>query len=231
MAPTDSERIFRGWRLLCMRGKSQIGERMSQMKKMRMLVVILTAVLLVPALPAQEKPGASTASDSAPAVTAYRVQVVISEYDGATKVSSLPYTIPVAQMGDPGARDTRGSLRVGIRVPVSTSSKSGESAITYMDVGTNLDVRVKRADSERYGVELTLERSWLYVRDQSKEGKVEGRPWVPGDPAPTLAPLDHQFRANVGFLLRDGRASETTVATDPDTGRVLKVDVLLTVIK
>jgi hypothetical protein len=204
---------------------------MNAMKKTRMMIGILSAALLLAPARAQEKPSGSSTSDSAPTVVAYRVQVVISEYDGATKVSSLPYTIPVAQMGDPGARDSRGSLRVGIRVPVSTSSKSGESAITYMDVGTNLDVRVKRADAERYGVDLTLERSWLYVRDQSKEGKVEGRPWVPGDPAPNLAPLDHQFRASVGFLLRDGHASETTVATDPDTGRVLKVDVMLTVIK
>jgi len=201
------------------------------MKKMRMLMLILTAVLLAPALPAQEKPGAPAATDSVPAVTAYRVQVVISEYDGANKLSSLPYTIPVAQIGDPGARDSRGSLRVGIRVPISSSSKTGESVIQYMDVGTNLDVRVKRADSERYGVELTLDRSWLYVRDQNKEGKVEGRPWVPGDPVPSLSPLDHQFRANVEFLLRDGHASETALATDPVTGRVLKVDVLLTVLK
>lgn len=213
-----------------MRGKSQAEERMSHMKRMLMLMVILTAGLLVPSMRAQEKPSAP-APDSAPVVTAYRVQVVISEYDGATKLSSLPYTIPVAQMGDPGMRDSRGSLRVGIRVPISSSSKTGESVIQYMDVGTNLDVRVKRADSERYGVELTLDRSWLYVRDQNKEGKAEGRPWVPGDPVPSLSPLDHQFRANVEFLLHDGRASETALATDPVTGRVLKVDVLLTVLK
>jgi hypothetical protein len=201
------------------------------MTKTRLMIGIMTAVLLLTPVRAQEKPGAPAASDSAPAAAAFRIQVVISEYDGATKLSSLPYTIPVAQMGDPGARDSRGSLRVGIRVPVSSSSKTGESVINYMDVGTNLDLRVKRVDAERYGVELTLERSWLYVRDQNKEGKVEGRPWIPGDPAPSLSPLDHQFRGNMAFLLRDGRASETALATDPVTGRVLKVDVLLTVLK
>src|SRR5208282_4897506 len=130
---------------------------MGDMRISRILFVLLTAALLAWPLAAQEKSGAQTSTDSAAA--AYRVQVVISEYDGANKISSLPYTIPVAQIGDPGARDSRGSLRVGIRVPLSTSSKSGENAIQYMDVGTNLDVRVRRGDAERYGVELTLERS------------------------------------------------------------------------
>jgi hypothetical protein len=193
-----------------------------------MLFVLLSAFLLAAPVPAQDKPVAATFSDST-AAAAYRIQVVISEYDGANKVSSLPYTIPVAHTGTEPR--SQGSLRVGIRVPVATSSKSGENAIQYVDVGTNLDVRVKRGDTDRYAVELTLERSWLYVREQTKDGKVEGRPWVAGDPAPSLSPLNHQFRANVEFLLRDGRASETTVATDPDTGRVLKVDVLLTVLK
>ena len=196
------------------------------MRTMRILFVLLSAAL--PALPAlaQEKP--ATASSESAAAGAYRVQVVISEYEGANKVSSMPYTIPVAQMTGDGR--ARGSMRVGTRVPVSTSSKSGESAIQYMDVGTNLDVQVKRGDGERFAVEVTLERSWLYVRE-TKDGKAEGRPWVPGDPAPSLVPLNHQFRANVAFLLRDGRAAETTVATDPDTGHVIKVDVLLSALK
>ena len=68
------------------------------MKKSQTLFVILAAVLLASSLPAQEKPAAVSTSDSAAA--AYRVQVVISEYDGANKISSLPYTIPVAHSRD-----------------------------------------------------------------------------------------------------------------------------------
>ncbi len=228
--PTNSERIFRGWRLLCMRGKSQVRERMSYMKKMRMLMLILTAVLLAPALPAQEKPGAAAASDSAPSATAYRVQVVISEYDGATKVSSLPYSIPVAPVL-PGDTRAFGSMRTGIRVPVAANSKPGENGFSYVDVGTNLDVRVRRPDAERYSLELTVEHSWLYVREKDKEGNAEGRAWAPGDPAPGSAPLIHTFRTNVQFLLRDAHSAETTMATDPVTGHVFKVDAQLTVLK
>lgn len=189
------------------------------MKLTKMIAVLAAAAFLSAPLWAQQKSG-----DAA----AYRVQVVVSEYDGATKLSSLPYSIPVAQTGDPAIR---GSVRVGIRVPLNTSSKSGENSIQYADVGTNLDVRLVAKDADRFELEVTLERSWLYVREQNKEGKVEGRQWVPGDPAPSLAPLLHHFRANLEFLLRDGRSGDTAVITDPVTGHILKVDALVTVLK
>lgn len=191
------------------------------MKIARIVLMPLVAALLAMPAAAQEK-------SPAPPATAYRIQVIVSEYDGANKVSSLPYTIPVAEM--PGESRTSGSMRVGIRVPFNTTAKTGEPSLQYVDIGTNLDVRVKHADADRYALELTLERSWLYVRD-SKDGKADGRAWAPGDPAPSLAPLSHQFRTSVQFLVRDGKPSETTVATDPDTGHVVKVEVLLTVLK
>jgi len=198
---------------------------MKSMKLSRLALLLMTAVLLAAPLRAQQKTGDTASPDSS---AAYRVQVVVSEYDGSTKIGSLPYTIPVAPMHGPEAR---GSLRVGIRVPLNTSAKSGENAIQYADVGTNLDVNVKPKDAERYELELTLERSWLYVREQNKDGKVEGRQWVPGDPSPSLAPLLHHFRANMEFLLRDAHAGEVASITDPITGHVMKVEVMLTVLK
>ena len=190
------------------------------MKLTRTLLMLAAAVLLCGAAQAQQKP-----DDSA----ACRVQVVISEYDGATKISSLPYTIPILPVGsDPRSY---GSVRVGIRVPTGATGKSGESSIQYADIGTNLDVRLKPRDAERYELELTLERSWLYQRGQDNQGKPEGRPWVPGDPAPSLAPLIHHFRANMEFLIRDGKPSEPASITDPVTGHVMKVEAMLTVLK
>jgi hypothetical protein len=199
---------------------------MKPMKLSRLMTLLLATVFLAVPSRAQQKPVESAAPASSPA---YRVQVVLSEYDGATKISSLPYSIPVV----PQSNDQRafGSVRVGIRVPVSLAAKSGENSIQYADVGTNLDVRVKPRDAERYELELTLERSWLYVRDQDKEGKPEGRQWVPGDPAPSLVPLQHHFRANLEFLLRDGHSGDVASITDPITGHVLKVETMLTVLK
>jgi hypothetical protein len=40
-----------------------------------------------------------------------------------------------------------------------------------------------------------------------------------------------QFRGDVTLLLRDGQEAEATVATDPLTGRVLKVEAVLNVLK
>ena len=194
------------------------------MKLWKLMSLAMALGLLATSSSAQQKAGESSAASSA-----YRVQVVISEFDGATKLSSLPYTIPVATMT--GDVRTVGSVRVGIRVPVSTNAKSGENSIQYADVGTNLDVRVKPKDADHYELELTLERSWLYVRDQSKDGKPEGRQWAPGDPVPSLAPLLHHFRTVAEFVLRDGHPGETAVTTDPVTGHVLKVDVQLNVLK
>jgi len=92
-------------------------------------------------------------------------------------------------------------------------------------------VRVKKADADRYTLELTIERSALYVREPNKDGEVEGREWAPGDPSPGSQPLIHDFRGNVSFIVRDGRPAEATVATDPITGHVMKVEVTLNVLK
>ena len=194
------------------------------MKRLGLLPVAMATLLLAWPSRAQQKSG-----DAAAPENAYRVQIVLSEYDGPTKLSSLPYTMPMAILA--GENRTLGSVRVGMRVPLNTSAKSGDNSLQYADVGTNLDVRVKPRDGERYEVELTLERSWLYVRDQDKDGKAEVRQWVPGDPAPSLSPLLHHFRTVVEFVLRDGKPGETAVTTDPVTGHLLKVDALLTVLK
>ncbi|HMD31478.1 MAG TPA: hypothetical protein VKG84_06185, partial [Candidatus Acidoferrales bacterium] len=106
------------------------------MKKIRMLLVLLAAAVVLPVARAQEK-APQTPSESA---TAYRVQVVLSEFDGTNKLSSMPYTIPIAQMA--GEPRTQGSLRVGIRVPVNSSAKGAENSFQYVDIGMNLEVRV-----------------------------------------------------------------------------------------
>ena len=138
------------------------------LKLTKLVLAIAAAVAFAAPSRAQQRP-ADAATDSA---IAYRVQVVIAEYDGATKISSLPYSVPVAVSGDPRAQ---GSLRVGIRVPINASTKSGESAVQYMDIGTNLDIRVKHVDTERYELELTIERSSLCSRrEQRRKGRGTG---------------------------------------------------------
>jgi hypothetical protein len=179
-------------------------------------------LFLAPAVKAQDKPAAET-----PSAISVKLQVVLSEYDGQKKISTLPYTIP-SVLTD---KFSSTSLRVGVRVPVNTSSKNGESSVTYVDVGTNIDCRANRVADGRFDVDLKIDRSSLYVAFRDKEGNIQGREWASGDRPPSDLPMIQQFRGDIGLLLRDGQGSETTVATDPITGRVLKVEAVLSVLK
>jgi hypothetical protein len=176
----------------------------------------------VPAAKAQDKP-----ATEAPGPVSAKLQVVLTEYDGTKKISSLPYTIPFVLTD----KYSSSSLRVGVRVPVNTSSKAGESSLTYIDVGTNIDCRTNRVADGRFNVDLKIDRSSLYVPFKDKDGTVLGKEWTSGERPPLDGPMIRQFRGDVGLLLRDGQESETTVATDPLTGRVLKVEAVLTVLK
>jgi hypothetical protein len=175
-----------------------------------------------PAAKAQDKPASET-----PAPVSVKIQVVLSEYDGTKKISSLPYTIPLVLTD----KFSSSSLRVGVRVPVNTSSKSGESSLTYIDVGTSIDCRTNRVADGRFTVDLKIDRSSLYVAFRDKDDSFHGKEWTAGEPPPGNEPMIRQFRGEVGLLLHDGQESEAAVATDPLTGRVLKVEAVLNILK
>jgi hypothetical protein len=188
-----------------------------------------------PTVKAQEKPAAET---SAPEVVEpARLQIILTEYDGTKKISSMPYSVPFILSHTP----LTSSLRMGVRVPVSTTSKAGESSLTYIDVGTNIDVsdidyRMNQnhvpATPGRFSVDIKIDRSSLYVPSRDKDGHIDGgKDWTAGEPPPGNEPMIRQFRGDVTLLLRDGQESEATVATDPLTGRVLKVQAILNVLK
>jgi hypothetical protein len=187
-----------------------------------------------PAAKAQDKPATETRAPEA--LVAAKLQIVLAEYDGTKKISSMPYSIPLVLQGTA----LTSSVRMGVRVPVNTTtSKAGESSLTYVDVGTNIDVsdidyRMNHvlATPGRFSVELRIDRSSLYVPSRDKDGHIDGgKDWTAGEPPPGNEPMIRQFRGNVTLLLRDGQESEATVATDPLTGRVLKVGATLNVLK
>jgi hypothetical protein len=191
-------------------------------------------LFVAPAAKAQDKPAAETHAPEA--IVPAKLQIVLTEYDGSKKISSMPYTIPLVLQGTA----LTSSVRMGVRVPVNTTtSKAGESSLTYVDVGTNIDVsdidyRMNHvlATPGRFSVELRIDRSSLYVPSRDKDGHIDGgKDWTAGEPPPGNEPMIRQFRGNVTLLLRDGQESEATVATDPLTGRVLKVGATLNVLK
>ncbi|HXN73633.1 MAG TPA: hypothetical protein VN861_13895 [Candidatus Acidoferrales bacterium] len=196
----------------------------------------LLLLLAAPAAKAQDKPAAETPAPEVIEQPA-KLQIVLTEYEGTKKISSMPYSIPFIL----SRASLTSSLRMGVRVPVNTTSKAGESSLTYVDVGTNIDVsdidyRINQShllsNPGRFSVQLRIDRSSLYVPSRDKDGRVDGgKDWTAGEPPPGNEPMIRQFRGDVTLLMRDGQELETTVATDPLTGHVLKVEATLNVLK
>lgn len=190
------------------------------MKRLRGLLVIWTVLagFLAP-LSAQEK------SDAKPPATTLKVQVTIAELDGEKKVANLPYTyfLRANEVG-PGSPWTK--LRLGSRIPVY----AGKDAAQYIDVGTSIDSRAISSESGRFDLSLNLERSW-----------VEGDVLAPMEKATAQAtdahvgpfrdPIIRQFKTELNLTMRDGQTTQSTLATDPLSGKVTSITVTMNVVK
>lgn len=198
---------------------------------MKRLIIgsFLGACLLFLAIPGrcQDKPNPSKdeakSTEVQPDGPQVKVQILFAEYEGDKKVKSLPYTMLVQA-------NRTGKLRIGSRVPVATGGDKGGLQFQYIDVGTNLDCSATPAQDGKYQLRLSLERSW-----------VEGNVPVAMEKSPTPSaehndslfrqPIIHQFRFDNTIFLRDGQTLETNFATDPVSGKVIKVEVTLNVLK
>jgi hypothetical protein len=199
----------------------------------RVVLVVLFSVLIVAGsnsnLWAQDKdkPVEPVAQPKPPAVekpiTPLRVQVVFAEFDGDKKISSLPYTLLV----NADEKGPQAAVRMGLRVPVEAGGNGGLSkTFNYMDVGTNLDGRADKTDDGRFSLKLNVEKSSLYTPAAGEKADTVG-----GNQIFSGQPIVQSFRSQVNLLLRDGQTMQSTVASDPINGHVLKVEVTLNVIK
>ena len=189
------------------------------------IAAFLLAALAVatPLVSAQEKPRAEDSPADARVVetTPLRVSVTFTEFEGDKKVKSLPYSMVVIADGRP----PKSVLKIGSRVPVYTGKENG---MQYLDVGSNLECQAFRTKDNRFDIKLDLDRSW-----------VEGDVPVPVDrgtssqssPGQFPEPIVRQFRSALSLTLRDGQTIESMFATDPLSGKVLKAEVSLTVVK
>lgn len=195
------------------------------MKKIVLPLLLAGLVLPVPRLCGQEKEksgGADKPAESAKSMTPLRVQVVFTDFEGEKKISSLPYTFLV----NADERGERAAVRMGLKVPIEVSSNPGVKQIQYQDVGTNLDGRAEKTEDGRFLLMLNIEKSSAYLPGANQKPASVG-----GNEVSTSQPTIQQFRTQVNLLIRDGQTIESTVATDPVTGRVLKVDVTVNAIK
>ena len=189
------------------------------MKTMRTATGLLAAILLfVPAARSQDRPKSS--EEPAPG-TQVKLQIVLSEMDGSKKVSSLPYIIHFIPGEGPG---TATHLRLGLRVPIVTGTKEGNTQFTYAEVGTNIDCYGKVQADGRYLVSLTVERTSAYKLGPD-EKLLE---WTSSEQILGSQPIFRQFRNSVNLLLRDGQPLQALFAADPLNGHILTIDATLT---
>ncbi len=194
-------------------------------KKNALAGLFVIVAIAAPRLLAQEKPKSSEAAkpaETAKTMTPLRVQVVFTEFEGEKKLSSLPYTFLL----NADEKGERAAVRMGLRVPIEIGSNMQAKQIQYLDVGTNLDGRAEKTEDGRFLLMLNVEKSSVY-----RPGASEKPASLGGNEVSTAQPIVQQFRTQVNLLIRDGQTVQSTVATDPVTGHVLKVDVTANVIK
>lgn len=205
----------------------------------RSLVILVAAVAVVAlATPvrAQEapKPDAGKATDAATSrpkkvPTLLRAQIVVARYQGERKVASVPYTVLVT------ADDQKVLLRMGVEVPIAVVSFSrtddGKSipstSFQYRNVGTNIDCWASdRSGDGAYQLGLNVESSSVYTAAETRTagGLSEGGN-VPD------RPLFRTFNVRLYPVLRDGQSIQAVASTDPVTGEVVKIDVMMNVVK
>ena len=147
-------------------------------------------------------------------VTALKVQVVFARYQGEKKASSVYYTLPV------NADNTTSRVYMGFQVPLRYESKETSGNVVFKNVGTSVSCRAEEADGSRYKLSCGFEQSTLHANGE--------KPAAEAEPFP---PVLRNFNSEASFFLRDGQTSQLTVATDPVSGDVVKVDVTLNVVK
>lgn len=190
------------------------------MRITRTVFAALVAVLAVcGGAVAQEK--AKDTAEFKPAVP-MKVVVVLTEFDGEKKISSMPYTLSLLAPAPPRGN---GSLRMGLKVPILTRHNETQSDLQYMDVGTDIDARVEPAADGRFQLSLQVRRSSVHTL----EGANKEVAWNTGEGSGR--PILRSFSTGFDVLLRDGQSAQPATATDPVSGRVLKVEVTLNVVK
>jgi hypothetical protein len=178
---------------------------------------MLMCLLMIPATSrAQAQQQEKKSNDQA--VAHLRVDIVLTEYNGDNKISSLPYTIYTDSW--PAPRRGSSNLRMGVRVPVPT----GANDFTYMDVGTNIDCAASSLGDGSYDLDVHVNRSSIYTATQGETGGKEIRP-LPD------RPVIRNFNTRFDIASRDGETKEGTSATDPLSGHVLKTSVTIHVLK
>jgi hypothetical protein len=180
------------------------------MKHLNQALTALAVILLCAGLAAaQPKPG--PAQDSS-RIIPLKVEVVLSEYSGARRISSLPYTFMVNAAGQVQvAQSLTARLHMSSRVPVRTGPNW-----TFGDAETNIDCWAQTLPDGKYELHVGVTRT-------SYRKLVAGNAAGKNAHESNLPPATRLFRISSTLLLRVGQTDTSIIATDPVSGHVLRV--------
>jgi hypothetical protein len=190
------------------------------------VAAVLLLGMLSPMVSAQDKPKSDDKAKAEVQSTSIKLQIIFAEFDGDKKVKSLPYVMYMNAPNSPELKAGWDKMRIGSRIPVYT----GNNQMQYQDVGTNIDARSAYAEGGHLVLQLDFERSWV-------EGDVSV-PITKTDAASSdtasghfREPIIRAFRSELYMKLHEGQPVESTMATDPISGKVVKVEISFTVVK
>jgi hypothetical protein len=187
---------------------------------------LLLLGILSPVILAQDKPKSDDKARIEAPSTPIKVQIVFTEFEGDKKTKSLPY---VMYMNAPDSTELRAGwvkFRIGSRLPIYV----GKNEMQYVDVGTNVDARAAYTGEGHVLLQLILERSWVEGEVSVPVTKADASPADPSG-GHFQEPIIRGFKSELDMKLREGQPVESTVATDPISGKVVKVEIGFTVVK
>jgi hypothetical protein len=199
-----------------------------KMKRSMIPLMLLLFGVLSPFCLAQDKQKAEDGQKAEVRTTPVKVQIVFTEFEGDKKVKSLPYTLYINAPDAPELKPGWVKLRVGSRVPIYTGGT--KENMTYLDVGTNIDARSAYAGEGRLLLYLRIERSWVDGGVSVPVTKVDGSASETSS-GHFQEPIVRQLVLEFDLKLREGQSVESATATDPISGKVLKVDVSFAIVK
>lgn len=187
---------------------------------------LLLLGMLSPVVLAQEKPKADDKAKVEAPSTPIKVQIVFTDFEGDKKTKSLPYVMYVNAPDSTELRAGWTKFRIGSRLPIYV----GKNEMQYVDVGTNVDARAAYTGENRVLLQLILERSWVEGEVSVPVTKADASPADPSG-GHFQEPIIRGFKSELDMKLREGQPAESTVATDPISGKVVKVEISFTVVK
>lgn len=177
------------------------------MKKMGMIMA--AALVLTATLAAQQK------DEAAKTLRAYRVDYALVEMQDGKRLNTRNYTVLIEE--EERGNYSAASIRVGTRVPLTTANKDGQPTMSYMDVGLNIDCRIKPRGTDRASVESTIEVANLIADDQTRIAEKIGG-----------APVVRSNRSRVVAVVPLGKKTMIASYDDINSTRTTQVEVTVT---